>query len=86
MEACLATSSGTAEGELAATAVAADRLTGRELLVLQLLARGYSRMQVVELVGDDATVAAALAEAMRALGATDAAAAVVAARGLNLIR
>jgi DNA-binding NarL/FixJ family response regulator len=65
-------------------------LTGRELLVLQLLARGYSREQVAALTGVPVAVAvAAVAEAERsacaALGAATVEEAVERARRRRLI-
>ncbi|CAA9223048.1 MAG: hypothetical protein AVDCRST_MAG77-577 [uncultured Chloroflexi bacterium] len=61
-------------------------LTSRELLVLLLLARRYSREQVADMLGGEAAVADALASAVRALGATDVAEAIAIARERGLIR
>ena len=61
-------------------------LTGRELLVLQLRARGYTPGQIALLTcGDDRAVADALTGAVWALDAADVAQAVVIARGRGLI-
>jgi DNA-binding NarL/FixJ family response regulator len=61
-------------------------LTGRELLVLQLVARGYSREQVADLIdGDEGDVMDALACAVWALGAADATEAIAVGRARNLI-
>ena len=62
------------------------RLTSRELLVLLLLARRYSREQGADLLGGEAAVADALASAVRALGATSMAEAIAIAREPGLIR
>jgi DNA-binding CsgD family transcriptional regulator len=70
----------------ASSLAAAVRLTPAELLVLQLLARGYAPRQVACLIGcDDPGVADALAGAIWALGAVDAADAVAVARRRRLI-
>ena len=61
-------------------------LTGRELLVLQLLARGYTPGQIALFTGsDDRAVSDALAGAVWALDAADAIQAVVVARSRGLI-
>ena len=68
------------------TGSTAALLTGRELLVLQLLARGYSPRQVALLTSTDArAVSDALAGAVRALRASDVAEAVAVARERGLI-
>ena len=61
-------------------------LTGRELLSLQLLARGYTPGQVALLTGtDDRAVSDALAGAVSALNANDVTHAVAIARHQKLI-
>jgi DNA-binding NarL/FixJ family response regulator len=56
------------------------------LLILQLLARGYSRAQIAALIGvTEETVSAALASALWALGAATVAEAIVTARRRGLI-
>jgi DNA-binding NarL/FixJ family response regulator len=62
-------------------------LSGRQLLVLQLLSRGYTPGQIAslaELALDDVLVA--LTEACTRLGVTDWRAAVAAARARDLLR
>ncbi len=60
-------------------------LSSRELLVLLLLARRYSREQVADLLGGEATVAEMLTSAVHALGARDVAEAIAIARERGLI-
>ena len=63
----------------------AARLSSRELLVLLLLARRYSREQVADLLGGEAAVAEMLTSAVHTLGARDVAEATANARERGLI-
>jgi DNA-binding NarL/FixJ family response regulator len=69
-----------------ASNVGSEQLAARELLTLQLLARGYSLAQIAALLGDtEKNVSATLASALRALGAATVTEAIATARRRDLI-
>ena len=68
----------------ASTAISPVRLEGRELLVLQLFARGYARVQIKALLADGRSVDELVAGALKAFGVQDVSEAIAVAveRGL----
>ena len=75
-----------AEADLGSAAANDNRLGGRELVLLQLLARGYAPHQVAALRGEDeAAILADLRRALAALAAATVREALAAARRRGLL-